>query len=560
MKNNYLLALSSAFLLWLAWPPTPFTSFLLLIALVPLLIAVENIIYSNAFKKKSLKVFKIAFLCFFIWNTACIYWIFNSLNAVMPVWTAAIISIIPFGLGSLLMTISFWLYYQMRKVSRRWWSYAALVCFWIGYEYLHQSWDLAFPWMNLGNGFARDHYLVQWYEYTGVYGGTYWVLMSNILLFETYLAYKSAKAKKDLEIKNYKLVQLLARFALHIAVPVLLSFYMYYSNSEKINPSNVVVVQPNIDPYAKFGTMPVFKQIEVLIRLSDSLGKANTEYFIWPETAISKDTDEESIRQESNYLDVKRFLNKYKNGNVITGIESYAIYKSAKTSTARLDERSGNYFDVFNAAIQIENSPKIQFYHKSKLVPGVEQIPFSGSLSFIKPFFQDFGGSAGSYGKQAHPSVFYSQNGIGAAPVICYESIWGEYVSDYVQQGAQFITIITNDAWWGNTSGKDQHLQYAKLRAIETRRWVARSANTGISAFINQRGDIVQQSGWWQTTALSADINLNDDQTFYVKHKDYIAFVGCLGSFGFGLFLLYVLFVDKKQNGLKHQDSKIPVV
>jgi apolipoprotein N-acyltransferase len=164
----------------------------------------------------------------------------------------------------------------------------------------------------------------------------------------------------------------------------------------------------------------------------------------------------------------------------------------------------------------------------------------------MKPAFEAFGGSAGGYGKQASPSVFYSQSGVGAAPVICYESIWGEYVADYVQQGAQFIAVITNDAWWGNTAGKDQHLLYAKLRAIETRRWVARSANTGISAFINQRGDIVQKSEWWTSTALKADINLNDELTFYVKHQDYIAFAGCIGSGLFGILMIISLIKTKK--------------
>ncbi len=110
----------------------------------------------------------------------------------------------------------------------------------------------------------------------------------------------------------------------------------------------------------------------------------------------------------------------------------------------------------------------------------------------MKPIFEHLGGATGSYAKQSKPGVLYSQSGIGAGPVICYESIWGEWVAQSVRSGAQFIAIITNDGWWENTSGKDQHLDYAKLRAIETRRWVCRSANTGISAFINQRGDIVQ--------------------------------------------------------------------
>ncbi|NEU07556.1 apolipoprotein N-acyltransferase [Flavihumibacter sp. R14] len=547
MKNNYILGLVSAGLLWLAWPPLPFLSSLLFIALVPILLAVENIINSDI-RRKGAQVFRVSFLCFVIWNTGCIYWVFNSLNAVMPAWMASIISIIPFGLGALLMSVAFWLYYRIRLVTTRWWSYIALVCFWIGYEYLHQTWDLSFPWMNLGNGFAGDHMLVQWYEYTGVYGGTYWVLMSNILAFETWRAYKTAPANKVVEVK--KQLQLVIRTIAHILIPIIVSLIIYYGYEEKINPANVIVVQPNIDPYAKFGSLPASEQVKILTRLSDSLAQPNTEYFIWPETAIAKDTDEDAIRTDSNYQTVQSFLNKYKNGNVLTGIESYAVYSSAKTETARLDEASGSYFDVFNAAIQIENSPKVQFYHKSKLVPGVEQTPFSSSLSFLKPAFKAFGGSAGGYGRQDRPSVFYSQNGIGAAPVICYESIWGEYVADYVQQGAQFIAVITNDGWWGNTAGKDQHLLYAKLRAIETRRWVARSANTGISAFINQRGDIVQRSGWWERTALKADLNLNDELTFYVKHQDFIALIACAGSGAFGIFLIISLFKRRKTRAL----------
>ncbi|OYY04863.1 MAG: apolipoprotein N-acyltransferase, partial [Sphingobacteriia bacterium 35-40-5] len=178
MKRNYQLVFLSAFLLWFAWPPIPFSSPILLIALVPILLATENIIGAQA-KKKGKLIFRTAFLCFFAWNTASIYWVFNSLDSAMPTWVAALISLIPFGLGAVLMTFAFWLYYRLRLITSKVWSYAGLICFWIGYEYLHQSWDLAFPWMNLGNGFAATHQLVQWYEYTGVYGGTLWVLLSN---------------------------------------------------------------------------------------------------------------------------------------------------------------------------------------------------------------------------------------------------------------------------------------------------------------------------------------------------------------------------------------------
>ncbi|HEY0054822.1 MAG TPA: apolipoprotein N-acyltransferase, partial [Pedobacter sp.] len=486
MRNNYLLGFATAFAAWLAWPPISYTSVLLLVAFIPLLIAIENILNSDA-KKKGKRVFGLAFFTFVIWNTSCIYWVFNSLNAVMPVPVALLVSIIPFGLAALLMTTAFWLYSRMRLVTGKLISYAALICFWLTYEYLHQTWDLSFPWMNLGNGFSNFHQIIQWYEFTGVYGGSLWVLLANILGFEIYIALCE---KNELKKLAWSLAGL-------VIIPILYSITIYTNYQEKTNPSNIVVVQPNIDPYLKFGEMPSSVQLTQLLKLSDSIGQANTEYFIWPETAIPEDTDEGTIHNNSNYLATQSFLKKYRNANVLTGISSYAIYDSPITATASYDVVSKKYYDSFNAAVLIENSPKVQFYHKSKLVPGVELLPFSTALEFLKPVFAGFGGTTGGYGSQKEPSVFYTQSGIGAAPVICYESVWGEYVSDYVNKGAQFIAIITNDAWWGNTSGKDQHLVYAKLRAIETRRWVARSANTGISAFINQRGDITQQSGWW---------------------------------------------------------------
>lgn len=520
MRNQYLLALLSAFLLWLGWPPVPYSSPILLIAFLPLLIAVEHIIRNEEFKKKGKKIFLTAGLTAVVWNTASIYWVYNSISAVMPWYIAIFISLIPFLLGALLMALTFRLYYQMRKKTAIGISLFGLMGFWISYEYLHQTWDLAFPWMTLGNGFANFHQLIQWYEITGVYGGTVWIWLSNILVFLLYLNKKEINTlTKPSTIK--------IALALTLLIPSSYSIIRYITYEEHINPSQIVNVQPNIDPFGKFGSISSEEQLNTLMQLSKSVAKPNTEFFIWPETALSQrgDFDEEDFRNTSTFDSLINFLNDYKNGNILTGIESYQLYNDPRTSTAR--EIAPNiYKDNFNAATLVDVSSKLQFYHKSKLVPGVEQMPFGSAIHFLKPLFSAFGGTTGGYGKQDKPSVFYSQSGIGAAPVICYESIWGNYVAQYIQQGAQFIAIITNDGWWGNTSGKDQHLDYAKLRAIENRRWVARAANTGISGFINQRGDIIQQTKWWQPAALTQEINLSEELTIYTKNGDVLAYFG----------------------------------
>jgi apolipoprotein N-acyltransferase len=537
-KQTNLLALLSAFILWLSWPPIPFTTPLLLIGFVPLFIAI-NAIKNDAAARKGKRVFRTAGLTFLVWNTASIYWVYNAISAYNNVVVAFLVSLIPFGLGALLMTTAVWLFHKLSfHVSKRV-SYLGLIAFYIGMEYLHQSWDLAFPWMTLGNGLSEMHQLAQWYDYTGVYGGSLWILLSNILAYEAYTAYRKHT--------GYLRIRPALIWLAVVIIPAAVSLTKYLNLVEKSVPINVVTVQPNIDPYQKFGPIPPSEQLRILSHLSDSVGQVNTEYFIWPETAVPNYSDEEEIRNTQDYASLQQFISKYKNGSLITGIESTRKYNDQKTPTAQLDPNSGMYKDTFNAAIQVENSSNVQFYHKSKLVPGVEKMPFPEFFTFLAPVFSELGGSVGGFGWQDAPSVFYAQSGVGVDPVICYESIWGDWVRRSVKQGAQFIAIITNDGWWGNTSGKDQHLLYAKLRAIENRRWVVRSANTGISGFINQRGDIVKQSKWWTRTALKADINLNDDITFYTKNGDIIAVVASFIALVLALFIPYHSWIKRKK-------------
>ena len=211
MKSKYILALCSAVLLWVAWPPIPYSSPILWIAFVPLLIAIEQTIRSGS-SNKGRKIFWLAFLTGFLWNTASIYWVYNAMSAYLPSYVALPISLIPFGLAPLLMATVFRLYYQLRKKTSIGYSFIGLVSLWMGYEFLHQWWDLAFPWMTLGNGFASFHQLVQWYSITGVYGGTLWIWVCNILFF--LLIWQ--KLEKIEAISNKKLALSLAAL---IAIP-----------------------------------------------------------------------------------------------------------------------------------------------------------------------------------------------------------------------------------------------------------------------------------------------------------------------------------------------------
>ena len=157
----------------------------------------------------------------------------------------------------------------------------------------------------------------------------------------------------------------------------------------------------------------------------------------------------------------------------------------------------------------------------------------------MQQFALQNGGTSVTLGTEFAPRVFET-NKVKLAPVICYESIFGEFISKQCKQGAEFIAVITNDGWWKDTPGYKQHLAFARLRAIENRKWVARSANTGTSAFINQRGDIVQSTGWWARAALRQVINRNAELTFYSRVGDYIGKTSLLvATLAFILTLFY---------------------
>jgi len=158
-------------------------------------------------------------------------------------------------------------------------------------------------------------------------------------------------------------------------------------------------------------------------------------------------------------------------------------------------------------------------------------LPYPEYLGFLNKIAIDLGGTTGSLGTQKERSVFKNKlNKAVVGPVICYESIYGQFVTGYIKKGANCLFVITNDGWWGDTPGYVQHLSYSSLRAIETRRSIARSANTGISCFINQRGDILQKTKYWTADAIKAKINLNNNITFYVKYGDYIGRVAVFVS------------------------------
>ncbi|MFV0605496.1 MAG: apolipoprotein N-acyltransferase [Niabella sp.] len=497
--NNLLLAVLGPLLLWAAWPPLSLT-FLLFVAWLPLLFIANSHINWKKFLGYT-------YLHMLLWNLLVTWWVAMS---TIPGGISAFLA------NSLIMCIPWLFYFFIKKYFHPAVSLLALMSFWITYEYIHHNWDLSWPWLALGNAFAARTQWIQWYEYTGASGGTLWVLLANIFIFLAFKTY-SAEGRSNTYFKY--LVSFLIIICIPIGISVLVGKRTLTLHDNKYN---VVVVQPNVDPWnEKFVQDSQGKQLEELIQLSKQQIDANTALVVWPETAIPQAINEDNLKENAFLTPVWDFLKSHPKINLLTGIEGYKHFDKKTSRFARPFPDGDGYYEAYNSAVLLDSN-NIQIYHKSKLVPGVEVLP--GFLNFMAPLFDKFGGTTSGYTPSDSAKVLHTtNNSFNITPAVCYESIYGDYLADFNRKHTDLICIITNDGWWGNTPGYRQHKDYARLRAIESRKWVARSANTGISCFIDPYGNVVQQLDWNKQGAIKQQVATFVTETFYTKYGDIIS-------------------------------------
>lgn len=500
----------AALLMALAWPFIGSLWPVVFIALVPMLLLEEHV-FRKGYRPR--KVFLHAYWFFLVFNCATTWWIW---------YASAGGAVMAFFFNALLMAIPFWLFHVTR---RRVGSREGMIAFflnWLAFEYLHYSWELSWPWLSFGNVFAMVPSLVQWYEVTGVTGGTLWILVLNFLFFRI--------VRDVFWLQKQNMKEQVPRFifiALLLFTPILISLKMYSSCSDKGEPVDIVIVQPNIDPYnEKFGGLTMKAQFDIYADLARKSLDEKVEYLLGPETQIPFSVNEDAIDSNTAVKAFRNLCSDYPQLKIVTGMSSYTVFRegSRQSPTAKPTSEPGYVYDHFNASLQIENNAAVQVYHKMKLVLGVEKVPFSGWFPFLEKLALDMGGSSGSMGSETAPKVFTAQKDPRhvVVPAICYESIYGEHIAEFVRLGGDLIFVITNDGWWEDTPGYKQHMSYSRLRAIENRRSIARCANTGISCFINQRGDVVQQTKWWEPAVLRGVVFANTEQTWFTRHGDFI--------------------------------------
>lgn len=538
-----LLTLISAMLLSVSWP-TYGVPFFIFFALVPLLMMEHGVSKFSDYKRKGWVVFWLSYLCFVIWNIVTTGWLYGSKN---PDGSHSLMAVVfPVMVNSLLYSLVFQCYHWYKNAQGTYWGLGFFIAIWMSFEKFHLGWELTWPWLNLGNVFSEYPKLIQWYDTLGATGGSFWILLINVLIFYTVRTWEAGRKRKDL-IKNSSIVAAL------IALPMIISVIKYNNFDEKpTGQVNVLMLQPDLDPYAEKYSKDSLTIEQDLLSLAEKNSTGKIDYYMAPETALpGRGSISETAFEKSLLLNnIKGFLTKHPGSVFATGISSHRFYRDPATMPKEAYEINlGLWITSYNTAIQLAPNQKVQAYHKGKLVPGVEIFPY---ITVLKPILGNamlnLGGTVASLGTDKERVAFSNPYNKGKlAPIICYESIYGEFVTDYVKKGANFLGIMTNDSWWGVTEGHKQLLSYARLRAIETRREIARAANSGISAHIDAKGEITADTFYGDQTALFAKVNLYDTMTFYTRAGDLLS---RFSIFALGFLLFYYL-IEKFRNRTK---------
>ena len=495
LENKWYVSLSAGVLLGLSFPPINL-SFLTIPAFV-LLIYLVNSCVSNR------QLIAYSYLGFVVWNVITTYWL---LMASIGAGAAAILA------NSLLMTLPLLL---MRFFQQKYSSPIIVVILqaaaWTSYEFLHHHWDLSWPWLAIGNAWANQISLIQFISITGHLGITFWVVITAALAYQA-LVYKQ------------KMVAI-AALVIFLGIPLASLIYFGINKPVPASPETVhiTVAQPNHDSYEPYGGMRSNREVlDSLFAVTTSVLDSNTDLIVWPENALDR----------ALYLDsyeINRIADSARawQTNFIVGTGLVTLYEDNVPSLTYGTNQDGLPYNIFNSALFVDEAGSLSRYDKNHLVPFVERFAFVNFFSKLDVFEWFNWGRLAGYGRGSSPSMLQTPK-FSTPGLVCYDSVYPGWAREFVNQGAGFITIITNDGWWGNSSGHKQHFAYAKLRAIEFNRWVVRSANNGTSGIIRPDGTVEQATKYWVRTGFTTTIPVLKKQTIYARYGDWLAFQ-CLG-------------------------------
>ena len=506
------------------------------------------------------------YLFFVLWNAVTTWWVG------MATVGGAVFAI---AANAFQMALIFGAFRLVKRRLKGALPYIFLAAAWIAWEKFYlTSAQISWPWLVLGNAFADTTGLVQWYEFTGSLGGSLWIWAANLSVFGLMCSLSDGSfSRRGIKARSAAISGVILAFF----GPMIASAFVQ-GPREDGETLNVAILQPNLDPYMKEQSLTTAQQDQIILsQLVQACSQRDTSaplLVLGPET-MTRDSGI-WLEQGSGYEAYHYSFPSYEDYRSTVAAQQGVslVFGAVVRSYHRNGERNNGYriADMWlyhhNAALLVDGSSaplgdRVHIrrfadtegdippflaqaqefrdvklpdcYYKSKLVPGVEMMPYPKVIGPINRLVGDpCGKDVGEGAPACLPLRLPDGREIPLGVAVCYESVYGEHCAGYVAKGAQLLCVITNDAWWGTTPGYRQHLNMSRLRAIETRRYVARCGNTGISGVIDPEGRILSKSAWWHREVLDSEVKLLQGETFFVRAGDI---VGRLSVF---VFLLLV--------------------
>ena len=528
------LSITSGLLLGASFPPVPLAP-LAFFGLVPLLLVIDSL-------WRFTSAMKYSYVAFLIFNAITLYWpggFLHGNDVWMMVGGALLILVHP--LFFLIPTASYIVCRNQFGINR---SLFLLPFLWVAFEYLHSLGQVAFPWLALGNSQTSDLERIQYIVFTGVYGISFLIVALNAALY--YLFRKMATREWSLfSVKSFGAAVAIVTL---YAIPKFYGSWAIESWGKQSNPREfrAGIVQTNADPWEKWlgGTE---SQLDAHLRFSRELIPQEPDLIVWPETAMPFYLLHPRYALE--FSRIWSFVDSARSA-VLTGtplLHSVELVSRGPSAGIAMEQTSAPV-ESYNGAVLVQPLVhNFQTYAKMILVPFAERVPYTEYLSALKAFQWNIGLGGWSRGNDSTVFTLLTERGsIPFATLICYESIYPGYTASYVRKGAEFLIVITIDSWWGRSSGPYQHLQIARLRAVENRRWIVRCASGGISCFIDPLGRVIDETELFTQSSMVRTIGLRNETTFYTRHGDLFA-QGCTVLSGLGL-IAGVLFGLRKRS------------
>ncbi|MBK8945311.1 MAG: apolipoprotein N-acyltransferase [Ignavibacteriae bacterium] len=527
-RKELLFGLISGILLALSFPPIPMT-YLIFSALIPYLIVIE--------KRNTLaEINRFTYFTIFFFNIFTLYWVGSWTKDADPFLMLS---------GSILMffnpivfLIPSTLYYFAKKYLNKNIALFLLPWFWLFYEYIYSITDFKFPWLSLSNALPYLTSYVQIVDIIGSYGLTVLIIYTNIFAYKLFQNYNENKKCKF----NYAIL-----FILILIIPIIYGMIKINNYKKSTKKVKVGLVQPNLNPNKKWEVGNLNEQINLYLELSNEAIKKNAELIIWPETALPVYLLLDSYKNET--LKIQNFVDSNKI-SILTGMPHANFFTDSLSAPedAKPMKNSKYFYTSYNSILFFSPNKKVEQYGKIKLVPFGEKVPLVDIFPVLGKWIK-WNVGISSWNTGTDTVVFSTKNNFSnykVGGVICIEAIYPDFISAFVDKGAEFISVVTNDSWYGNSSGPYQHKEIHVLRAVENRRSLVRAANGGISCIINPLGETLSDTKMFTKTILVGDVELRSDKTFFTEHPLLLPYISIVITFFVIISTIIGKFFNKK--------------